>query len=113
MKSQFWSKAFEFVKNTSVWSGIASFFLLLLGISGAVLASLGVCIFCLIPILTFLLGLFGLSIGTLLDYNYIFLGFGVFFMLLTIFLIYRKKRYCKTCQVLEKKGNDVGSRKKK
>jgi len=78
---------------------MASFFLLIFGISGAMFASLSTCLFCVIPVLTFVLSIFGLSIGIISQYNYLFLSFGISFLGLTIFLYIKRKKFCKTCKV--------------
>jgi hypothetical protein len=88
------------LKRGDFWGAIAAFFLLLFGIMGTMFASLGICIFCILPVLTFLLSIFGLSVGTISDYNWWFLGFGIFFLVLTIYLIIRKRR-CKTCNIIK------------
>lgn len=89
-------------RGFGIIAGISSFFLLLFGISGAFMASIGTCIFCVLPILTFLLSLFGLSLGTILDYNVYFISSGIFFLILTVFL-YTRRANCKTCQAKIKK----------
>lgn len=90
------------LKKSYLWTGIASFFLLLFGISGATLAFSSTCIFCLIPTLTFLLSIFGLSVGVISDYNYIFLSFGAASLGLTVFLFVKRGKFCKTCKVKKK-----------
>ena len=96
-------KAMNKAKIFGAFTGIVTFFLLLFGIAGATFASLGVCLFCVLPILTFLLSIFGLSLGTILDYNNYFLFAGFVFLIATVILFAYRKKNCKTCQVEIKK----------
>ncbi len=91
-------KIIKLIKQGRFWTALTSFFLLLLGISGAMLAASGVCIFCVIPILGVILSLVGLNITILADYNIFFIVLGVVSLALTIFLFIKKKK-CKdgTC----------------
>jgi len=85
------------LKQLHIWTGVASFFLLIFGISGTMFASLGLCLFCIIPVFTFVLSIFGLSIGIIADYNYWLIGFGLLSLGLAVFLYIKRKKYCKTC----------------
>ena len=87
-----------FLKSSPFWTGLTSFFLLFFGGMGAIFASFGVCIFCILPILTFILSVFGLSIEIISDYNHVFLASGILFFSLTIYLI-KKKHTCKFCNI--------------
>lgn len=93
----------KFIKRLAgksfILSGIISFFMFLFGIAGAMLAATGVCIFCVAPALAGILGLFGLSVGTLLDYNIYFLSGGFAFVLLSIYLYRKKKCEGKVCKL--------------
>lgn len=92
----------------SIAAGISSFFLLLFGISGAMFSLTGICLFCVLPVLTIFLSIFGLSISFIRDYNVYFLIFGILMSTISILLIiYRKKLSCKNgfCKVNFKKTN--------
>lgn len=95
-------KIFDIIRTSSLWTGISSFFLLFFGVSGLVFASLGTCVLCIMPILTFFLAIFGLSMGVIVDYNPLFLGSGLFFLILTVYLQIRK-RGCDTCTIPQRK----------
>jgi len=81
------------------WIGIASFFLLGLGIVGAISSTIGACAFCFIPALAFGLSIVGISTGVLIDYNIYLISFGVIFLILSIFLFVNKERLCKVCKL--------------
>lgn len=62
-----------------------------MGLFGAVFAAMGVCLVCALPVLAFILGLFGMSIATLYDYNVWFIGVGIFFFVVSLYLYHRKR----------------------
>ena len=90
-------------KKFGAFTGVVTFFLLLFGIAGATFAALGTCIFCVLPVLTFLLSIFGLSLGTILDHNQYFLIGGFTFLIATVILLAHKQKNCKVCKVDVKK----------
>lgn len=92
--------------GSSILAGVSSIVLLFFGVMGAIFASLGICLFCVMPVLTFLLGIFGLSIGVISDYNKLFITAGIFSLGLTFYLWKKRndlKKECKTCKVPERK----------
>jgi hypothetical protein len=72
--------------------GVSAF----LGIMGTLFAAMGVCVFCLAPVVG-LLGVFGLSVGVLADYSLYFMTPGIVLITLGI-LLYWKKVRCKKCK---------------
>lgn len=84
-------------KKKMAWTGIiigsVSTFL---GAMGAAFSVLGVCLFCLTPLVG-LLGVFGLSVGILADYNLYFIIPGIMLISSGAVLFWRRRK-CNECE---------------
>ncbi|MFT4303899.1 MAG: hypothetical protein ACMXYG_04995 [Candidatus Woesearchaeota archaeon] len=87
----------EIWKKSGFWSAVLSAIMLFLGTIGAIMLAFGTCVFCLSAIAAFLLAVFGINQGVLVDFNIWFLGFGIFFGVLSVYL-FMKRSKCKDGQ---------------
>ena len=67
----------------------------ILGFIGAAFAMLGICVVCIAPVLG-LMGMFGLTVGVIADYNIFFIILGIVLVVLGVYLHRRK---CEECEI--------------